>query len=86
MKVPCHDCTVETWGACHHQEYGKCMYVDFKVANMNRTYSKRELQDLDAFELWGLAEQLQVKNFEHLSQFDLIEGVLEKQNEITINQ
>ena len=83
MKVPCHDCTVESWGLCRDQQYGDCMYVIFKEANVDRIYTKKELQDMNAFELWSLAERMKVVNFEHLPQWDLIEAVMEKQNEIT---
>lgn len=85
MKVPCNDCTVEVWGACH-SEYGACKYAGYKAANIKTIYTKKELQDLNAFELWSLAEQLKVVNFEHLPQWDLIEAVLEKQESITVNQ
>ena len=83
MKVPCNDCTVAGMGACHDAYYGKCMYAGLKEANIDRIYTRKELQDLNAFELWGLAERRKVVNYGHLSQWDLIEAVLEKQNEIT---
>ncbi len=86
MKIPCHDCTVASWGACRHQEFGDCLYVNFKEANMDKIYSKKELQDMNAFDLWSIAEKMKVVNFEHLPQWDLIEAVIEKQEELTINQ
>lgn len=79
---PCLNCTAGEWGFCFHLEYGECIHHKNKELFMQKQYTETELKALDFFQLIDLAERLQVENYEHYVQAELVEAILEKQNEM----
>jgi hypothetical protein len=61
----------------------KDFYSD-KIEAGLRTWSKMELSNLNAFDLWNMAALNSVRDYQHLRRDELIEAILEKQEtEIT---
>lgn len=49
---------------------------------MQKQYTETQLKALDFFQLINLAEHLQVENYEHYVQAELVEAILDKQTEM----
>lgn len=80
MKTnPCLNCFAGGWGFCYHAEYGECVHAKNKEKYMKKQYTKTELETLDFFQLIYVAENLQVENYEHFAQPELIAAIIDKQ-------
>ena len=80
------NCAAGDWGFCYHQEYGKCIHAENKSNNMKKTYSLKELLELDIIQLIELAEKLQIEKDKHLNKYDLIRAIREKQHQVATEE